>query len=201
MQGEVKKKDARQRAIDQIHGIAVTAFAGHKIEQRLNQGMFRSWRCRRDGTWAYGFDVTTIPGTLVITGDIGELIVQRADDMIAWASGSVHSIDYFAEKVPRSMQTGEFCVEVAKEFLSELRSDLRDTGDLDEETKDKIAELRNILDGDEVADFQTELYLSGLVDGCDMPNLKNYTSNFLWCREAVIWFCENWKQDEGEAVG
>ena len=120
MQGEVKKKDARQRAIDQIHGIAVTAFAGHKIEQRLNQGMFRSWRCRRDGTWAYGFDVTTIPGTLVITGDIGELIVQRSEDMISWSSGSIHSIDYFAEKVPRSMETGEFCVEVAKEFLSEL---------------------------------------------------------------------------------
>lgn len=195
------KKTARQRRIDHIHEFAVKNFANHKIEQRLNQGMFRSWRCKADGTWVRGFDITTTPGTIIVTGDIGELIVQRSDDMIAWARGSVHSIDYFAEKVPRSMETGEFCVEVAKEFLSELRSDLRDTGDLDEETKDKIAELRNILDGDEVADFQTELYLSGLVDGCDMPNLKNYTSNFLWCREAVIWFCENWKQDEGEAVG
>lgn len=196
MQGEVKKKDARQRAIDQIHGIAVTAFAGHKIEQRLNQGMFRSWRCRRDGTWAYGFDVTTIPGTLVITGDIGELIVQRSEDMISWASGSIHSIDYFAEKVPRSMETGEFCVEVAKEFLSELRQDLDENGYLNEKKRDAIAELRNILDGDEIADFPTELYLSGLIDGCDMPNLKNYTSNFLWCREALIWFLENLDKEQ-----
>lgn len=193
------KKDARQRRIDQIHGFAVKNFANHKIEQRLNQGMFRSWRCKADATWAHGFDITTMPGTLIVTGDIGELIVQRADDMIAWARGSVHSIDYFAEKVPRSMQTGEFCVEVAKEFLSELRQDLKRERELDDDKKEKIAELRNILDGDEIADFELTLYLSGLVDGCDMPNLKNWTSNFLWCREAVIWFLENWK--EVEAVG
>lgn len=195
------KKTARQRRIDQIHGLAVKSFANHKIEQRLNQGMFRSWRCKADSTWSHGFDITTTPGTLIVTGDIGELIVQRAEDMIAWASGAVRSIDYFAEKVPRSMETGEFCVEVAKEFISELRSDLKESGYLNEEKRDKIAELRNILDGEEIADFPTELYLSGLVDGCDMPNLKSYTSNFLWCREAVVWFLANWKQDEGEAVG
>lgn len=190
------KKDARQRRINQIHEFAAKHFANHKIEQRLNHGMFRSWRCKADGTWVHGFDITTMPGTLIVTGDIGELIVQRSDDMIAWARGSVHSIDYFAEKVPRSMETGEFCVEVAKEFLSELRQDLDESGYLNEAKRDAIAELRHILDGDEIADFQTELYLSGLVDGCDMPNLKNYTSNFLRCREAVIWFLANWKDEE-----
>lgn len=190
------KKTARQRLIDQIHEFAVKNFANHKIEQRLNHGMFRSWRCKAEGTWVHGFDITTMPGTLVITGDIGELIVQRSEDMISWASGSIHSIDYFAEKVPRSMETGEFCVEVAKEFLSELRQDLKRDRELDDETKEKIAELMQILDGDEIADFPTELYLSGLIDGCDMPNLKNYTSNFLWCREALIWFLENLDKEQ-----
>lgn len=198
MQGEVKKKDARQRRIDQIHELSAKAFANHKIEQRLDECMFRSWRCTKPGTWIYGFDITTMPGTLVITGDIGELIVQRAEDMIAWASGSVRSIDYFAEKVPRSMETGEFCVEVAKEFLSELRQDLKRDRELDDESREKIAELMQILDGDEIGDFPAELYLSGLIDGCDMPNLKNYTSNFLWCREALIWFLENLDKEGGK---
>lgn len=193
------KKTARQRRIDQIHESAVKNFANHKIEQRLSQGMFRSWRCKADGTWCYGFDITTTPGTLIVTGDIGELIVQRADDMIAWSRGSVRSIDYFAEKVPHAMETKEWDQDVAEEWLDELEAEAdEESGDESLEKYDKIKDLRSCLDDGEDAFFR-ELSDSGLIDGCDYPDLRNWKPGFLWCREAVIWFLANWK--EGEAAG
>src|SRR5690348_17164327 len=109
--------------IAQSAEMAALAFAEHKLTERLNQGMFRSWRCCRPGSWTYGFDVTTTPGYLFVTGDIGDLIVGRTGDMIAWSRSAIGSISYFAEKVPSSIDTKEWSSDRAREWIRDEISD------------------------------------------------------------------------------
>lgn len=183
------KTNARQRLIDKIHGFAVKNFAEHKIEQRLSQGMYRSWRCAKADSCEFAFEITTLPGTLLVTGDIGELIVQRTEDMLAWAERAVYSIDYFAGKVPHALPTTQWCPDVAWEWLEELAAEEVEEEEDKAERVEKIADLRSCLEDGSDAFFR-ELSDSRLIDGCDYPDLTNWTSNFLWCREAVIWFIE-----------
>jgi hypothetical protein len=183
---------ARDRRIMLHSELAKKAFSNHVITERLNSGMFRSWRCQAPGTWCYGFDVTTMPGTLVVTGDIGTLVVERTNDMIAWASGAARSIDYFAEKVSREMPTREWDADVAAEFIDQSIA-----GCEDDEDGDVQREAWRNLKEDEIHDETTEqefcmaLIESELIDGCDFPDLTNWKPSFLWCREAVIWFLQN----------
>lgn len=194
---------ARDRKVSQHAELAAKAFAEHKIRMRLNQGMFRSWRCQKPETWCYGFDITTTPGALLVTGDIGTLVVERTNDMISWASSAVRSIDYFAQKVPHEIATEKFDIEVAKEWIGDEIAECRRNyaeavefmntnaqKDFDEQLG-KLSDLKITLDEYGEHGFITELADSGLVDGCDWPNFKNYTSSFLWQREAVKWFIEN----------
>jgi hypothetical protein len=98
-----------EEALIQKHAeMASRSFAEHVVTQRLNDGMFRSWRCQKLGSWIHGFNITTTPGHLIVTGDIGDLIVTRTADMIAWAREAIHDPGYFAEKVPSSIPTREW---------------------------------------------------------------------------------------------
>lgn len=107
-------------ALIQRHAeMAASAFKDHVATLRLEVGMFRSWRCQKPGTWCYGFDVTTTPGHLFVTGDIGDLVVSRTEDMLAWARDAINSPHYFAEKVPRSIETEEWSFDRSLEWINE----------------------------------------------------------------------------------
>lgn len=233
-----------------IAEFATNAFAAHKIEQRMYQfesfdRYYGHWVCTKDGKGSniYRFDIQHKPGTLVVTGDIGDLIVERTANMVAWCRGSVGSIDYFAEKVPHAIPTRDKSQEKMQEYVETML--LPDVSYSDCGTYNKwgqtIAELVDCpechgygeTEGDEsnnydwvpceackgkgavlsevssewtelqaevshLADgspdvFMQALYESSLcVDGDWMPDLTDWTSNFLWCREAVKWFCNNW---------
>lgn len=187
MSNETKKLNARDKRIQDHARWAAEAFKDHVIEERLNNGMYRHWRCRRPGgDSAYWFDVTTTPGSIIVTGDIGELIVRRTEDMIAFCRGSINSIDYFAEKVPHSIPTDEFDMDVAEEWIDEQ---IRNAADYcyDSDDLEKLEELKHGLDETSEGSFARDLWDSGLNDGGDFPNVRNYNSNFLWCREALVW--------------
>lgn len=183
------KKNARQKRIDDVHEFAVKAFAEHVIDRQLDQGVFRYWFCGKPKRCEYHFSITTVPGRMMIAGDIGFLTVMRAHDMIAWAREAVRSIEYFAEKVPHEIKTREYDEAVALEWLdSEARQIRADHPDNWRALIDKIRELRKVADND--VWFKQNLYESKLVDGCDFPDLDNWSHNFLWCREALMWMLE-----------
>lgn len=190
---KTKKLNVRDSIVARHAEMAATAFSKHVLTERLNQGMFRSWRCAQPDRWAHGFDITTTPGNLFITGDIGDLIVSRTEDMIAWARGSIHSIGYFAEKVPHDIPTKVWSSDRAKEWIKEeirsLKEERRDPRDEARITK-LYQELREELhDEADEHTFSKALYESRLVD--DWPDLRVWNSNFLWCREAVKWLLDH----------
>lgn len=184
------RQDARSMRIAKHERYAVDAFKNHVIRQDLNQWLFRSWRCGAPGDSNHHFHVTTTPGRIFVAGDNGTMVWERTDDMIGWVRRSINSIDYFASKVPHEIKTREWDADVARDWLESEIVEAKTDPDAD---SDRVQELRRLL-ADELHDeanehsFSMALYESGVADGCDWPDLTNYTSNFLWCREDLKWF-------------
>lgn len=184
--------NARQKKIEHHEWMAATAFKDHVIREDLNRGLFRSWRCGRPGDSCHHFHVTTTPGRIFVAGDNGTMVWERNPDMVKWVRGSINSIGYFASKVPHDIPTTEWDAEVAREWLVDELRDENQSDDPDSERIRLLKELHGELH-DEATEhsFCTALYESGVNDGCDWPDFKNWTSNFLWCREDLKWFLAN----------
>lgn len=172
------------KKIQAVSEFAREAFQDHEVVQTLDNGFYRSWKCYKPGTCFYAFTVTTIPGHIIVTGDVGDLIVSRTEDMIGWCKGSIQSIDYFASKVPHSIPTKGYDSEVALEWLEEQAK----------EEGLSPAELSIVQNLKDCVDDQEELFRGlsccGMLDG-DYPTPENFNSNFLWCREAIKFLLEN----------
>lgn len=178
MKTDVRPDDAKIATIERL---AASAFANHEVTSLLSSGLYRHWRCAKPGDSAYAFNVTTIPGRLIVTGDIGCLILERTDDMIAWSRGSINSMSYFAEKVPHEMPTSEYDPDVVERWVKDTIETAREWG-----VSAKACEaLRAIDDFTMKPHVEQAIFDSGAVDGSDWPTLTNWTSSFLWCREAI----------------
>jgi hypothetical protein len=193
---------------DNIRRMADKAFANHELQNGHDgrPGGCNSWRFGRPGDGSYWFRLTIWPGFLAITGDCGDCIWWRTYDMRDWAAGSIDSISYFAEKVPRSIPTTAFRSDVAKAWVweeytnrcedvvtgeyvqphrygrQEEKADAAILAELEETRDDLIGRLEEYSEGA----FAHHLYHNThWIDGCDYPDFAVYNSNFLWCREAV----------------
>jgi hypothetical protein len=185
---------------DRVRDVAKRAakdLAQHEITLRLDHGLYRAWRCRRPRDWAYGFDVHTGPGWLMVTGDMGTCMWERTTDMVSWVRGSINSLSYFAEKVPREFKIKEYDPAMAKAWLLwEIVGYYNDHCGCDMRKQDwdrwqALLDLYRESDPDDQLGFEREVYESGIADGSDWPNFKNYCYHFLWIREGLKWFLAN----------
>lgn len=176
-------EDDMTRNEKEVRGFTDKALAEHVITERMRSGVYRSWRCQKPGTWTYGFDITTYPGTIVITGDIGDLIVQRVYDMLPWCRSSVNDAQYFASKVPHAIQTKEFS---DNELRRWIKDELKDK-ETKAEHKKILKEAVLHLDDSHGSEWWHERLYDVWI-GNDPPGWKDYTRNFLWCRDAIRWF-------------
>lgn len=105
------------------------AFSAHELAVRLDQGPYRSYRCQRPETWLYYFDVTFIPGSVYLTGDIGHVTLSRELDMLPWLRGTlnkpVNAIDwrYLDEETPRVIASRQWSEVEANEIVDRVLSD------------------------------------------------------------------------------
>jgi len=179
------KDTVRAKTIANIEQLAADAFRNHELQVKSENGLYRCWRCGTpDGSSVYAFRITTIPGCMFVTGDVGDLMIERSEDMVAWCRGSINSIDYFEEKIPHSVKTKVYDEDIAQEWLKEQLENEDES--YDSEQLEHLDALQRYTD--EEHPFKLALYESGLVDGCDFPDFDNYDSNFLWCREAIKCF-------------
>lgn len=184
------KQTATDRRLEEQAGCAANAFQYHEIVERsrvvTDLGLYATWRCGRLNYGTYAFWITVFPGTLIVTGDVGELIVQRTNNMIAWSRSAVNSVGYFAEKVPHSIPTKEYSSEEFDEWIEQERDDA--TADEDSDRLQEIAELLDTIhDTSDSHEVYEAIYDSPLYGG-EMPRLTTWNSNFMWCRECVKWF-------------
>lgn len=185
-------KNPTDARIEKIFKMAREAFAKHQIEQRLGQGLWRSWRCRRPDDWAYGFDVTTGPGWLMIRGDLGAMMWERTEDMLPWCRSAIRDINYLAEKVPCEFVTEEYDPLKAEWWLAQeiAESESEPPGSRNEERLCKLQELEHS-EFDNQHQWTVDLHDAGVCDGMDWPSFNSWTHRFLWLREALRWFLNN----------
>ena len=185
--------------------------AAHEMRTVLDQGLHRHLTFKAPGTFACGFHITTWPGYLCISGDMGCYVFARLPDMFEFFRGARINPQYWAEKLQadnRSNGHKEFSRElfvaaVVRDFrqwefdsgadrLQAFR-DLRRSGPLSRRDdygspQDAIAEALSytcFVSGNDFADFWEH-------------DVEDYTFHFLWCCHAIRWAIERY--DEANAA-
>lgn len=182
----------------------------HEMTVLFENGVYRHIRFRRPDTWAYGFDLITWPGFLAYTGDMGEYMFSRVEDMFTFFRQPLDqgiSYSYWSEKCRAGQRSGkrdcdgvyEFSEEAFKEAVEEdFKSWLE--YNLDSESGlDTVAELRERLE-DEVLSCSSEGMIRAYdaavgfeVDGEQIfqdfweRSCEEYTDRFVWCCHAIRW--------------
>lgn len=187
--------DVKSRIVDDL--------ALHVVTLKYSFGLYRHYRCQRPGYSNMAFDIVTWPGSLCYTGDMGDYLFQRTEDMIEFMRRSCMSYSYAAEKcVAHDGRLKEFREERLEEILKErLAESLADDGDGtfrvmrrgtfdDESVAEAIETIRQDYSTYSLpSDATKAMYDSGLWDGSDMPSCEEYTFRFLWALHAIKWFC------------
>ena len=164
----------------------------HKLEVICDQGVCRTLKCSKGGSFHYGFYVTTWPGYLCISGDMGSWVFSRLPDMFEFFRGDKINVDYWAEKLQNGAnghrQSGmEFDRDVFVEgILSRYTFE-----DKDEHRR----ELECLEFDHEIADYA----ISHMdMDGCDLPESKEFVPQLIWCMYAIQWAIKQYNAAKGE---
>lgn len=167
----------------------------HEITVLHHDGMYRHWRCQQSKTWSLGFDIVTWPGFLCFTGDMGEFLFCRTDDMVAFMRGSCMSYSYAAEKCVAGVVK-----EWSEQRFRQVLADRQEEGETfkvvrrGSYSEESVAEAIHVIEN-EYENYQSQhdamkaVYESGLWDGVDLPSCEDYTYHFLWALHAIHWFC------------
>lgn len=177
--------------------------ATHQIDVLRDDGVYRHVRCRRPGTGCMGFDIVTWPGYLAYSGDMGDYMFTRLNDMFDFFRNSWGRINpgYWAEKcvaADKSDGISEFNVDTFRSAIidsAKLDLELDDDDELPEDALDELRELLEVEDEwdcvSRVRDFDSERFdfTDFFENDCD-----EYTSRFIWCLRAIVWAID--KYDE-----
>lgn len=189
--------------------------ANHELTVLHEDGVYRHLRFRSPKSWAYGFDVTTWPGYLCYTGDMGCYVFRRLEDMLEFFRDSRSDarlplrIDPWywgqkAEAVCRSDGLKEYSPELFKgavnRWLYEAFEDEEDGVPLSLREAVEREVLSAADDGEHEAiraamDFEHDGFR---FEDFYEVNVKEYTSRFLWCCYALTWAVK--KYDEHKAA-
>jgi hypothetical protein len=70
----------------------------HGLTILFDNGLYRHLRLAKPGTRIAQFDIVTWPGFLAFTGDMGDYVFARLDDMLEFFRGHAPNHSYWAEK-------------------------------------------------------------------------------------------------------
>lgn len=180
------------------------SFEGHVLK---DEGHGR-WYCARPDTNNYSFRVTDFRDGLILSGDLGELIlVVYGRNPIAWLRGCLRSgnEDYVLSKVPLALRQRDMIEDLVLEFFRDsvgnedeekIVKNLRDSWDIHEE--EAGTELEHIPDLTE-DEWVEAFYEAG---GCDeVPSVSDWSTHTLIQLEALKWFCAALERNEVIARG
>lgn len=177
------------------------AFAGdvasHEMTVLHDDGPYRHVRFAKPGTKVLAFELSTTPGVLTITGDMGTYVFERdRDDMFAFfGPDSNVNHAYWSEKL--TAHTGAareyspaLFVEAVNEFLeehiAEIGIDADWAADLREAVADDVLDCSD--DEDDARDaamrFRRDLLTFTGVSDWELTGL---TYNLAWCMHAITW--------------
>lgn len=165
----------------------------HELTINLDQGLFRDLTIKRPNTSSYYYNITTRPGFLMISGDMGCYVFERLSDMFNFFRGQPDEINpgYWSEKI----EAGEFkrySPEKARDALNQEFENWKECTDFDEE---QIAEEKEYLDQIDTDDeFEFVDAIRNWVpnkDGVQLDDFwerstNDYTFHYIWCCYAIV---------------
>lgn len=175
----------------------------HQLTVNLDQGVFRDLTLMKPNSVDRHFNITTRPGYLMITGDMGDFIFKRTNDMFGFfrpQSGHYINPGYWGEKVEAGV-ISEFDVDTANSsvqghltnFLEDL--DLSNPEDR-EKSKQALKAVNDFISGTQGSsefDFWNEINSwdadeaggLDLTDFFESPTTKS-TFHYIWCCYAIV---------------
>jgi len=171
---------------------ATKSFANHVLTKTHDAGEWQSWRCSKPDSWSFGFHVTSMPGHLLVTGDIGNLWLSRERDMMAWLSKAILDPHYLLSKAVTGMEVKSWSEEAAADWIDGEERTARE----ELEGKDLTVRLEAIDRLRSVSDQGEHEFWNAWADYCsddhadssDPPSLDRPTSTALYCVEALRFF-------------
>lgn len=120
-----------KEAAGMVAKLADQSFAQHRLTLKAPG----EWRCGREGSWTYGFNVISRPGYLIVYGDIGDWILSmhERDPATGWLPGAVDSPSYLFSKVQAGREE-EFYIGDALTWLRQRVGETAD-GESDEDAE------------------------------------------------------------------
>lgn len=164
-------KDAEKSFIDSSHD--------RSAEIIHDAGLYRHLKCYKPGTGCMGFSITTWPGYLAISGDMGCYVFARIQDMFQFFRGDGINGSYWAEKVQAADKCDglrEFDEDSAREWVERQTKESGEEIDID-----------SVNYYDEIRDFIDSLPRhDAFADAWD-NSFERYTFRYLWCCFAIVW--------------
>jgi hypothetical protein len=173
----------------------------HQMLIKQNDGIFRHIRFSKDGSSAYHFNITTWPGYLCVSGDMGCFVFARTTDMFEFFRGDKINPGYWAEKLQATNKHGghqSFSFDLLKEAVA---ADFENWDfDSDEQKAEAWKAITDDWDGlfynaegsdmqhaiSEVMDWECPITRQKFDDFWE-HNLEDYTYHFMWCCNAIQW--------------
>lgn len=180
--------------------------ADHVATVVLNSGAFRHMRCKKPGPQSYhhAFTITTWPGFLAISGDMGSYVFSRIPDMFEFFRRDDGEINegYWAEKLfatDKSQGHRQYSPDRFREVIEERLSEWLEhhaTAPADRVRKQVDALVLQCADhreheAREAADSYKWNGKQVFPDFWE-HNLQEYTYQYLWCCHAIVWAIKQW---------
>lgn len=162
----------------------------HKMTIKKDDGLYRHLTLSIGGTYYTSFSIVTWPGYLAYTGDMGDFVFRRLDDMFEFFRGGKINPGYWEEKIQAHQKSGyeEYSEEKARGVIADLIKSERE--EAEDQNSDKIRQLEMVTTDEGEHKFFDEL--------CDIDqdgyeyNVKEYTYHYLFCCYAIQWAIEQY---------
>lgn len=185
------------------------AVAEHTMTVLRDDDAYRHLRFGKPGTIVNSFSIVTWPGYLAFTGDMGDYVFKRLDDMMEFFRGHGPNPDYWSEKCVAAGHEGikEYSAELAHEMIDEAVVEAsRDLppGDAVALEEQVVSDVLNFLHDGEAAtharlrDFYAEEAPDVFSDSWEW-DFKVFTYHFVWACHAIPWAIAQY--DQAKASG
>jgi len=178
--------------------------ADHEVKILKDDGVYRHIKFSRQNSMTYCFDLITWPGHLAITGDMGDYIFSRIEDMFDFfgtRDGELNiNIGYWCQKLRSVSKFGcengklnKFDAEGTLDTVLETAEEIIDDEDELEEFKGQLCKADT---EEEAMDIMTD---SNIEDNyeylCHKPNF-----HIQWILYAIVWGITQYKDSKSHGL-
>ncbi len=207
----------RKSTLDEVRERFPKDIAEHRITIEHDDGLFRHVTFMRPKTFAYGFHLTTWPGYLCISGDMGTFSFYRLTDMFEFfrhdkpkSLGDRWFINpgYWAEKcvsIDRNSPIEQYSADVFRERINEYLDEAEASPQLRNAVKMLV--LSRADDEHEAMtaaiNFRSKHGKDGEFTFSDAWewSMEDYTHGFLWCLYAIAWGVQRYDAEKAKGGG